>query len=707
MVTVAAKLCPKEFGTSVLAIMTSLNLGVCFTSTLPVFPSVPRPRCHTFKVATFSPRSVSLRNDSRVKIFKGDSHENTPRCLTDSPLAGQPENDATDGSDIPPDVFAAFDAVLGDLERDLEQKSDPKPDKSPISPAETYRRKRDIERQERLERQQLEHERRLQILTSLPAELFVEDVPDKCPGCGALIQSESADRPGYLPESLRSDSSDADDEVGNRLPRRVCQRCFRLTHYGDIDPKLRVFTRNAITKARKVSAGNNNNSIVRPSAPTDLTPGKFRRCLEQLQSINAVVIYLVDIYDFHGTFIPKLRDIIGRKCPLILAVNKIDLLPKDYKVSRIEKWILYECRSIGMRDINSVHFISSYRNTGVSALLADAVQLARRQRADIYVVGATNVGKSSFINQLIRRHKTSASKSKMRLSSPPKVSQPLEISEELEHDEEDGEEGVEFVEGTLEHEGSPNELDSETNDETSSVRLIDHTPSERLEEEDQKTALTTSFIPGTTLDVVKIALGKGINLYDTPGLMVAHQLTNLLDEKDLRLVVPSKSVEKVTLRVGEKKALYIGGLARVEVTQGKPFFLTCFFSSAVKLHLGKADGAEDFTKRHVGKMLTPPSSPDAYARLGDWTSKSLTVDGNGWKKACADVVLSGLGWIALTGAGSMQIRVWVPKDVGVFMREPLMPFELSSGVSTFTGTRTVNRKKKRSRYVEHADDFEL
>lgn len=630
--------------------------------------------------------------------------------MGDGPPSDQPDKDPQPlPSKVPEEIFSAFDTVLDDLEKDLEESIGTKSDRKRVSASETYRLKREISRQERLERQRLEHERRLEILTSLPAELAVEDVAEKCPGCGIIIQSESPDRPGYLPENLQHNSSDTGKNTNARLSRRVCQRCFRLTHYGDIDPKLRVLTRNAIKNVKNVSTGKNKNEPGLPVS-TDLTPGKFRRCLEQLQSFNAVVIYLVDINDFHGTFIPRLRDIIGRKCPLLLAVNKIDLLPKDYKVSRVEKWVLQECRSAGMREVDSVHFISSYRNTGVSALLADAVQIARRRRADIYVVGAANVGKSSFINQLIRRHKSSSSKGQMYVPPPTELSDQAEtdVGSEDESKITDGANDIDSVDVSSELGSLPKDEEIRTNDDTSSSSSAHPKKAIRVgAEADKKIALTTSFVPGTTLDVVKIVLGKGINLYDTPGLMIPHQLTNLLDEKDLRLVVPSKSVEKVTIRLGEKKALYMGGLARIEVVRGKPFFFTCFFSSAIKLHLGKTDDAEEFTKRHVGKMLTPPSSPEAYERLGEWTSKTLSAEGIGWKKACMDIVLSGLGWVALTGAGPIQIRVWVPRDVGVFAREPLLPFELSSGVSTFTGTRTVNRKKKRSQHVDYADDFEL
>lgn len=687
----------------------SNEIGVlCFA---PLSPISPTTRCDWPSGPALRPISAHpfcSQGTRRTTFPSVPSKHLVSLSLTDESSV-QSLPDSEQPSDVPKDVFASFDALIDSIEEDLENNLDSDSTDNALSPSERFRRKRDLERQKQLEQLKNRQKQRLEILTSLPSEFVIENVQDKCPGCGAALQSESPDHPGYLPDKLLSTSNKTNfAEASQHSP--VCQRCFRLTHYGDINPKLRVFTRSAIQKARKAHGQGLSSSSLPSLAPsTDLTPGKFRQCLEQLQSLNAIVIYLVDIFDFHGTFIPNLRNIIGHKCPLLLAVNKIDLLPKDHNVSRLEKWILHECRTFGVHDIDAVHFISSSRGTGVSALLADAIQLARRRHADVYVVGAANVGKSSFINQLIRRHKSSSQKGK--ISVPPSNSIQHSQSETDDADPTDRDEDS-LSKDRITAESEQTDSNTGQNDlndlnDSSDIQVASSNTSltsaskeprqyRYLKAMEKQDALTTSVVPGTTLDVVKIVLGKGVNLFDTPGLMVTHQLTNLLNEKDLRLVVPSKNVEKVTLRFGESKALYIGGLARIEVLNGKPFFFTCFFSSSVKLHLGKVDDAKLFTQRHVGKMLTPPTSADDFARLGEWTSKTVTVDGDGWKRASMDVVLSGLGWVSLTGAGSIQIKIWAPKDVGVFTREPLMPYELSTGVSTYTGTRAVNKKKPRA-----------
>ena len=46
----------------------------------------------------------------------------------------------------------------------------------------------------------------------------------KCPGCGVTLQRMTATKPGYIPEQKKG-------------PKTYCQRCFRLTNYGQYDPQ--------------------------------------------------------------------------------------------------------------------------------------------------------------------------------------------------------------------------------------------------------------------------------------------------------------------------------------------------------------------------------------------------------------------------------------------------------------------------------------
>jgi hypothetical protein len=56
----------------------------------------------------------------------------------------------------------------------------------------------------------------------------------------------------------------------------------------------------------------------------------------------------------------------------------------------------------------------------------------------------------------------------------------------------------------------------------------------------------------------------------------------------------------------------MGGLARVEFVEGRPFFMTFFLNNKVVVHPTSHVGAEadEFIKKHVGTLLTPPFDTD-------------------------------------------------------------------------------------------------
>ncbi len=507
---------------------------------------------------------------------------------------------------------------------------------------------------------QREHMKKLEALTSLPDHIVVDPMLNQCRGCGVQLQSDDPESPGFLPprrSSVRKYLVDADEDSesedtkvievklgseDDKIP--VCQRCYKLSHYGVIADSLRVKPvvegGPAVTLPFQTETG-----PVTSRGRSVLSAARFRACLEGLRKKTAVIVYLVDIFDFHGTFLTSLQDIVGTRNPLLLAVNKVDLLPPDFKASRVEQWVRSECSSLGLHQISGVHMVSSRRGTGVADVIADAVRTARGRRCDIYVVGAANVGKSSFINKVVGLRKDRKDTNQKRRRG--KSGQALSV-----------------VSG----------------------------------------ALTTSVIPGTTLDTVRIPLNNAVNLYDTPGIIVNHQITNRLSADELRAVLPSKNVECVTYRLGEGKAIFLGGLARIDVIEGKPFFFTVFVSSNVKVHPGKIENAEEFAKKHCGGLLTPPFTSERLNELGQWTSKTFVATGEGWKRASLDVVLSGLGWVSITGPDSVKLRVNAPHGMGVFTRSALMPFEAKAGVSKYSGSRALSKRTKSSRNKRRHDD---
>lgn len=177
----------------------------------------------------------------------------------------------------------------------------------------------------------------------------------KCIGCGITIQTEDPKREGYAPPS----SLEKEDAV--------CQRCFKLRNYNELQP-------------------------------VSLSGDDFLAILNGIGSKEGLVVKVVDIFDFNGSWINGLHRFVGKK-DILLIGNKSDILPKSLNPNRLVNWMKKEAGKLGLKPID-VLLVSAAKGTGMQEAL-EAIDV-HRKRKDVYVVGSTNVGKSTFINRIIK-----------------------------------------------------------------------------------------------------------------------------------------------------------------------------------------------------------------------------------------------------------------------------------------------------------------
>ena len=62
------------------------------------------------------------------------------------------------------------------------------------------------------------------------------------------------------------------------------------------------------------------------------------------------------------------------------------------------------------------------------------------------------------------------------------------------------------------------------------------------------------------------------------------------------------------------------------------------------------------------------------AKFPKLESHDFSVTGIGWKESAADIVLSNVGWVAVTaGVGSeVSVRAYTPNAIGLNLREPAL-----------------------------------
>ncbi|WP_220741104.1 ribosome biogenesis GTPase YqeH [Leuconostoc miyukkimchii] len=198
--------------------------------------------------------------------------------------------------------------------------------------------------------------------TEITDEYVQEQLNDglRCIGCGAIMQVVDSEKAGYLPLSALKKSIESEE--------LLCRRCFRLRHYNEIQP-------------------------------VELTDDDFANLLHQISDSRALIVYVIDVFDVTGSEISGLPRFVGQNNPILVVANKVDLLPKLLNKNRLKNWLQSELKSQGIKPIDI--FLTSATHPQNLDDLLDVID-ASRQGRDVYVVGVTNVGKSTLINQIIK-----------------------------------------------------------------------------------------------------------------------------------------------------------------------------------------------------------------------------------------------------------------------------------------------------------------
>lgn len=175
----------------------------------------------------------------------------------------------------------------------------------------------------------------------------------KCIGCGAKLQNDEIDQAGYTPRKVITETD-------------LCKRCYRLIHHNE-------------------------------SPDSYYTNEDFLKILKQVETEDCLVIYLLDFFDFIGSNIVEVEKVIKNKDHIIVA-NKIDLMPKAVKEQKLKRWFLSEVKKREFSPLD-ILLISAKKKRNIDDLLKVIDQ--HRDGRNVYIVGATNTGKSTLINGII------------------------------------------------------------------------------------------------------------------------------------------------------------------------------------------------------------------------------------------------------------------------------------------------------------------
>ncbi|WKX95934.1 hypothetical protein Q1695_012412 [Nippostrongylus brasiliensis] len=420
---------------------------------------------------------------------------------------------------------------------------------------------------------------------------------------------------------------------------------------------------------------------------------------------EALVLLVVDITDISGSIHRQLPKIIGRRRPMIVVANKVDLLPPDARcgyLKRFKNVVEEAIENAGFKDQFSIlhtALVSARTGYGIEDLITEIhlkyTNVKSGMRNDIYLVGCTNAGKSTLFNALLQSDLckvravdlverattsiwpgTTLSLLKFPIMKPSPYRLEMRRRRLLQQ------------RAWLQKEMYNRKLLlQETGDSKYAVLIgtIQNTYKER-EDEQQPIAVSKITSGATGDDLTETKKGwsirdpvfaKGMWCCDTPGTVNDQQVLNLFTLDELIHVLPRRLLQPRTALVPVGYSLLIGGVARVDVLETAKedsVLLTTFASDDLPLNCMRTVEVDRFLEENLGsKALVVPYGEERLSRWPGLQGRDFQLKGKR-DGGVADLVLSSIGWVMVTSATSfIRLRSYTPEGRGLVTRSPLLP----------------------------------
>ncbi|XP_069869106.1 nitric oxide-associated protein 1 [Dipodomys merriami] len=522
-----------------------------------------------------------------------------------------------------------------------------------------------------------------------------------CSGCGAELHCQDPDLPGYLP----GDRFRRAAEEGGGLARAVCRRCWLLVHH-------------------------------RRALRLQVSRGQYRELVSAAlrRPGPALVLYLVDLLDLPDSLLTDLPSLVGPK-QLIVLGNKVDLLPQDAPgyLQRLRERLWDDCARAGLllapghqgpqhpsedkphdgdhknlsarsrTVVRDVRLISAKTGYGIEEMIS-ALQRSWRYRGDVYLVGATNTGKSTLFNTLLESDYCTAKGAeaidratispwpgttlnllKFPISNPTpyrmfarhkrlkrdatKTEEDLSEEEQnqLNHFKKHG-----YVVGRV---GRTFLYSQEQKDEAAFYFDADSLAFDMGNE-----PVATVHQPTKRVELTPQDVKDAHWFYDTPGITKENCILNLLSEKEIDIVLPTHSIVPRTFVLKPGMVLFLGAIGRIDFLQGnQSAWFTVVASNYLPVHITSLDKADAIYKKHAGYTLlqVPMGGEERMAEFPPLVAEDIILkEGLGESEAVADIKFSSAGWVAVTPhfEDRLHLRVYTPQGTVLTVRPPLLPY---------------------------------
>lgn len=98
---------------------------------------------------------------------------------------------------------------------------------------------------------------------------------------------------------------------------------------------------------------------------------------------------------------------------------------------------------------------------------------------------------------------------------------------------------------------------------------------------DNDLQITTSILPSTTININEIKINQDITLIDTPGFIEKDNISQFIDAKKLKKVMPHTEIRPITYQISEGTTLLIDNMLRIEYVKGCKNSFTFYLSNDI------------------------------------------------------------------------------------------------------------------------------
>ncbi|GAB5356331.1 hypothetical protein AAMO2058_000281500 [Amorphochlora amoebiformis] len=200
---------------------------------------------------------------------------------------------------------------------------------------------------------------------------------ESCYGCGAMLQTQDQRAAGFVPRERYE--LKRKHRQSNQM---LCSRCQDLAHGKSIPGVRDLWAKDLEKSTEKQHELRSNTYLVTDVDGTTkrllVSPEQLRDKLQDLKSKrSSVMVLLVDMLDASGSFLGRVRNLVGKN-PVVLIGTKIDLLPPHAPDSQqLTSWLNQTSIHKGLRPI-SVQVVSSKTGVGMKEAINEMSDFTSR-----------------------------------------------------------------------------------------------------------------------------------------------------------------------------------------------------------------------------------------------------------------------------------------------------------------------------------------